>query len=156
MHPPLSRVRVGVVLLDKDRILVVRMHRDTGDIYVLPGGGIQLNEGIFECARREAKEEAGIDIEIERVLYLKDLCTAADHAIEIVLLGKIVKGTVRTGSDPEDKGKNVLKEVSFVPLTELKNMRFHPKQLRESLAADSANGFKDCPRYLGKFVYPED
>ena len=39
-----SRIRVGVVLIKKDEILLVSMHRDSGDIFVLPGGGLEIGE----------------------------------------------------------------------------------------------------------------
>ncbi|MEK6823386.1 MAG: NUDIX domain-containing protein [Nanoarchaeota archaeon] len=150
-----TRVRVGVILIDDGRVLVVRMHRDTGDIYVLPGGGLDHGENIMECAVREAREEANVDINVERILYLKELFTDTEHGLEIDFLGSIVGGSVRKGFDPEEKGKNVLKEVVWVPLGALPTMNFHPKQLRERLARDVIVGFKDCPVYLGRHQYPE-
>ncbi len=149
------RIRVGVVLLQDERVLLVRMHRDSGDIFVLPGGGLEFGEGIYECAVREVKEETNLAIAVKKILYLKDLCTEKDHALEIVLLGKILRGKVEKGFDPEEKGKNVLKEVKWISLKELSKLNFHPKQLKEELPKDATAKFKDNPKYLGKFKYPE-
>ena len=150
-----SRIRVGVVLIKNNEILLVSMHRDSGDIFVLPGGGLELGEGVYECAIREVKEETNLIVSIEKILYLKDLCTETDHALEIVLLGKIIEGEVKKGFDPEAKGKNVLKEVKWTSLKELSKINFHPKQLKELLNSDLQNKFQDNPKYLGKFKYPE-
>jgi 8-oxo-dGTP diphosphatase len=48
------------------------------DVWMAPGGHIEQNEGLFECARREIKEETGLEIKNLKVKvigngYLKDL-----------------------------------------------------------------------------------
>ena len=48
------------------------------DVWMAPGGHREFNEGLFECARREIKEETGLEIKNLRVIatgnaYLKDL-----------------------------------------------------------------------------------
>lgn len=155
MTKMISRIRLGVVLLEKDKLLVVQMQRSSGDIFVLPGGGLELGEGIFECAKREVKEEANVDIDILKILYLKDLCTDTEHALELVLLGKIIGGKIAKGFDPESKTESVLHAIKWVPLGELKELNFHPKQLKDLLPNDAKNDFTGTPNYLGKFQYPE-
>ncbi|MEK6874966.1 MAG: NUDIX domain-containing protein [Nanoarchaeota archaeon] len=150
-----SRIRVGVVLRKNNEILVIRMHRENGDIFVLPGGGLEVGEGIIECAKREVKEETGLTIELHKILYLKDLVTATDHALEMVILGNITGGYIVKGFDPENKGCNILKEVTWISVDELKNLNFHPKQLREALPTAFKSDFADATTYLGKFQYPE-
>jgi 8-oxo-dGTP diphosphatase len=48
------------------------------DVWMAPGGKIEKNEGLFECARREVQEETGLKIKNLRVKvigngYLQDL-----------------------------------------------------------------------------------
>lgn len=48
------------------------------DVWMAPGGHLDFNEGLFECARREIKEETGLSIKNIKVkaigtAYLKDL-----------------------------------------------------------------------------------
>lgn len=152
-----SRIRVGVVLLDdSNKIIVVRMHREnSSDIYVLPGGGVENGEGLFEAAIRETKEETHLNIEITKILYLKSLYTSTENALEVILLGKIKSGIIAKGFDPEEKGKNTLKEVLLVRVADLKDLNFHPTQLKELLADDVKQGFNKSAVYLGNFKYPE-
>ncbi len=47
-------------------------------VWMAPGGHREFNEGLFECARREVKEETGLDIKNLRIMatgngYLTDL-----------------------------------------------------------------------------------
>ncbi len=47
-------------------------------VWMAPGGKREFNEGLFECARREIKEETGLDIKNLRIIitgssYLKDI-----------------------------------------------------------------------------------
>ena len=75
--------------------------------------------------------------------------------MEIIVLGDILSGELVKGSDPEDKGKNVLKAVKWIPVTELKNLNFHPKQLRTILPLAFKKNFTNEAEYLRKFQYPE-
>ncbi|MFH1376875.1 MAG: NUDIX hydrolase [Candidatus Woesearchaeota archaeon] len=152
-----TRIRIGIVLLDGTKILLVKMHRENAkDIYVLPGGGIHKGEDIFEAAIRETKEETNLDIKIKKILYLKSLYAEEENSLEIILLGQIKKGKLQVGYDPEEKGKNVLADVQFIELNELKNLNFHPKQIRTLLKKDHDKNFKDGATYLGNFKYPEN
>jgi len=150
------RIRVGVVLIEQSKILLVKMHRENSrDIYVLPGGGVHHKESLVEAAIREIKEETNLDIKLVKILYLKSLHSCDDGSIEIIFLGKISGGLLKKGYDPEDKGKNILKEVNFLDISNLKNINFHPKQLKNILEEDFKNGFRNDVVYLGNFEYPE-
>jgi 8-oxo-dGTP pyrophosphatase MutT (NUDIX family) len=53
---------VKCVLVDGDRILLVR-HSYGPNEWDLPGGGLKRNESPMSAARREMKEELGVDID---------------------------------------------------------------------------------------------
>jgi len=73
----------------------------------------------------------------------------------MIFLGKITGGNLQKGFDPEDKGTNVLKEVVFENLNTLKEINFHPKQLKTLLIEDWKIYFSKDTKYLGNFEYPE-
>ncbi len=64
------KVRVGVVLIQPEGILLVR--QNNRPFWVFPGGTLEANEGLVECAVREMKEEVNLDVQIEKILYLAD------------------------------------------------------------------------------------
>lgn len=72
-YPSYAMVGVGVLLRQDNRVLLAqrRYEPDIG-LWTLPGGLVELGEGIREAAKREAKEETGLDIEIERLLGVVD------------------------------------------------------------------------------------
>jgi 8-oxo-dGTP diphosphatase len=68
------RIAAGVLVEEGGRILMVR-HMRPGhyDFWVAPGGGVQGDESLAEAARREAREETGIDVEPIRLAYIEEL-----------------------------------------------------------------------------------
>lgn len=62
MYPSLPIVGVGAVVLEGDRILLIKRSRPPGaGKYSVPGGIQKLKESIYEAAVRELKEETGIE-----------------------------------------------------------------------------------------------
>ena len=59
------------LILQQGRVLLLTMRR-TGK-YHPPGGGIHPAETVEETLRREVREEAGIEIRVERFLHLEEL-----------------------------------------------------------------------------------
>lgn len=51
------RLAAGCLVVDEDRVLLVRyLKRDGGDWWVAPGGGVQGDESIADAAAREVQE----------------------------------------------------------------------------------------------------
>jgi ADP-ribose pyrophosphatase YjhB (NUDIX family) len=57
---------VIVAVIDEGRILLTK--RDDFEVWCLPGGGVEDGESMAEAAIRETKEEAGIDVELTRLV----------------------------------------------------------------------------------------
>lgn len=62
MSKETPRVCVGVVILNpNDEMLLLCSHKFSNH-WIVPGGGVEWGESMAECAKREVKEETGLDI----------------------------------------------------------------------------------------------
>lgn len=140
-HP---RLRVAVVVVREGELLLVRHQKGERTYWLLPGGGLDYGETFAECATRELREETGLEIEIERCLYLSE-GVAPDksrHIVHVTLLGRLVGGTL-TKTD-----EAVVAEVAWVPVERLRDLTLFPA-IQEALEASHAAAFDHDMRYLG-------
>ncbi len=73
-YPSQPLVGVGAVVWRGDEVLLVRRrHPPRRDRWSLPGGLQKLGETLFEAARREVREETGVDIRVLGVADVVDL-----------------------------------------------------------------------------------
>ena len=105
-----DRVRVAAYAIVRDageRVLLCHIHPavGVGDVWTLPGGGLEFGESPAHAALRELEEETGFVGEIERLIEVDDrLFTRADgpdrmHAIRIVYEVRVVDGALRDELD---------------------------------------------------------
>jgi nucleoside triphosphatase len=62
---------VGALILKDKKVLLVKSWK-WGNLYCIPGGHIELGENIEEAVKREIKEEIGLGIELEKVLFIQE------------------------------------------------------------------------------------
>lgn len=140
----LPRTRVAVVLVDGDKLLLVRHVKGDRTYWLLPGGGLDYGETIAECAARELNEETGLDIRVERHLYLSE-AIAPDkrrHILNVFVQGSLVGGTL---TQPDEA---VIAEVAWVPFAEIRGLTMYPA-IADTLLASYEAGFQHDMRYLG-------
>lgn len=128
-------VRV-IIFDDERRILMVRQHHEDKDIWMVPGGAIEENENARQAAIREVKEETGLDVEIEKLIWhVEEVSEKRGQRFVNFFLAKIVGGNLELGYDPELLGQEqVMKEVRFVSKEELKSFEnVYPEYLRSEL-----------------------
>ena len=100
---------VGAVIEDSEgRILLVKHKPERGgywqDKWICPGGSLELGETLEEGARREVKEETGLDIDIRKLLLpferiVHEVRKTALHVIYIDFIARAVGGEFTPGSD---------------------------------------------------------
>ncbi len=102
-------VGVGAVVLDRDRVLLVRRAREPlKGVWSIPGGGLELGETLAEGLRREIREETALDIEIlERVEVFERIMRDGGgrvqyHYVLIDYLCEPAGGVLRAGDDVDD------------------------------------------------------
>jgi len=83
-------VRVGALLVDEGRLLLVQQARGSERYWLLPGGGLTAGETLADCARRELREELHLDIAPGTPLALvesisPDLIAYPKHVLHVLL-----------------------------------------------------------------------
>jgi len=63
-YPPAPIVGVGAVVVDGDRVLLIRRGREPmKGQWSLPGGALEIGETLVDGVRREVREETGLEVE---------------------------------------------------------------------------------------------
>lgn len=105
-HTPLLATDVVVELEGEPvrRIVLIR-RRNPPPGWALPGGFVDVGETVEEAARRELREETGLDIRLEAVLgvYSAPDRDPRGHCVSIVFVAQ-ARGTPRAGDDAGELG----------------------------------------------------
>jgi ADP-ribose pyrophosphatase YjhB (NUDIX family) len=143
--PSIPTTRVSVIVLDdKEQILLVKHKKGNRQYWVLPGGRLEYDETFFECAVRELKEETGLDVQVERFLFLSEAIAPdrSRHIVNIYLKARVIGGIMKIGNEP------VLAAVDFVPLSELNRVTLFPP-IGKIILEGAPSGFRNGIEYLG-------
>ena len=137
------RIRVGGIILDKDRMLLIAHEKD-GDIYwLLPGGGVNFGESLEDALRRELLEELNISVKIDKISLLSDSIhpSGQRHIVNVSFLCSYLSGEYKLGEEDRLHGFN------FFTAEELESLKIYPPINTELI--DILKG-KDSATYLGK------
>lgn len=98
-------------------ILVKRVFDPYKDCWALPGGFVEYGETVEDAVIREAKEETGLDIRIEKLsgVYSDPNRDPRGHSVSVCFLCKAVGGELKTSAET--------KEVKAFSKKELKTTR---------------------------------
>jgi len=108
-YPEHPVVGVGAVVVRDGRALIVRRgHEPRKGEWSLPGGMLDLGESLADAARREVKEETGLDVEIGPIIETFDRVHRDDqgriryHFVIVDFVCWSASGEAVAGSDAED------------------------------------------------------
>lgn len=95
----IERPKVGLgVLIFKDKkvLLGKRKNAHGAGEYAFPGGHLEFMESFEDCARREVREETGIEIENIRFQYLGNITSYGNkHYVQIMLMADWKEGDAK-------------------------------------------------------------
>lgn len=95
---------VIIRLADGSIVLAKRKNSPYAGEWGLPGGKLEGDETIEETAVREAKEETGLDIRLDKVIgvYSEPERDPRGRYVSVAFLAHPVSGMMEAGSDAED------------------------------------------------------
>ncbi len=148
---PVRTAARAVVICD-GKLLATKMRDRRGVYYILPGGGQKPGETLEETVKRECLEEVGVDVTVDRLLYIREYIGknhtfSANHAqfhqLESVFLCSVKDphaACPRVETDNHQIG------VSWLSLEHLAHIRFYPESVKRFFDGDSV---EVSPIYLG-------
>ena len=120
----MPRIGVGAMIVRDERVLMGRrMSGQRPGWYGWIGGKLEFGETLQQCARREAREEAGIEIANLRLLCISSIIVEDQHWIDIEFLADIAAGEPRAAAPDE------LIDWAWYPLDQLPGPIFEPAAL---------------------------
>ncbi|MCD6477529.1 MAG: NUDIX hydrolase [Candidatus Aenigmarchaeota archaeon] len=94
------------VIIEKDGeiLLIKRGSKTFHGKLALPGGHVEYGETVEDAAKREVKEETGLNIEIKKLfnVYSDPKRDPRGHVVSIVFVGEIKSGKTKASSDAAD------------------------------------------------------
>ena len=87
------RISAGAIVVREDQVLLVRHRGTDGRSYLVgPGGGVLSSEGIQQAVVREVWEETGLEVNLQKVLFVEDLLSQRHRIVKIWFLCNLIGG----------------------------------------------------------------
>jgi 8-oxo-dGTP diphosphatase len=128
------RVGVGVLITHENKVMLARrLHVHGKGTWSTPGGYLEFGETPEDCARRETREETGIEItDLHFRAITHDVFIAEDrHYITIWMEARYLSGVARVNAPYEMAETGWfewehLPEPLFLPLSNILSGRYYP------------------------------
>jgi 8-oxo-dGTP diphosphatase len=121
------KIGVGVIVINGNKVLLGKRKNAHGEgSWSFPGGHLELNEEIEECAKREVMEETGILIKnLKRGPYTNDIFKEEKkHYVTLIIISEYNSGEVKVMEPDKCErwewfGWNNLPHPLFMPVSNL-------------------------------------
>lgn len=138
----LFQIRVTGILIENDKILLVKQKVSSMRTWSLPGGRLEHGETINQGIMRELKEETGLDVKTTKLLFVCDKPDVMPPIIHITFLLERIAGEIVLPTNEFDE--NPIYDVKMVAISDLYDYGFSKRFI--DIVKD---GFKDSGRYMG-------
>lgn len=113
----------SAVVIDDEGRIVLQRRRDN-EMWVLPGGVMELGESVAECAIRETREETGLDVEVTGIVGIysdpKHVFAYDDGEVRqefsICVLAQVRGGTIQVSDESHEVQAFDAHEIEDLPM----------------------------------------
>ncbi|MBA2874249.1 NUDIX domain-containing protein [Thermaerobacillus caldiproteolyticus] len=125
------RVRACALIIENDAVLLVEFQDENGLHYNLPAGGVERGESLIEAVKREALEEAGVEVEVGSIAFVheiaphlqKNISVTSPHQVSIVFECKRINDSIQPCPTSPDENQTGVK---WIPLSHLSRITLYP------------------------------
>jgi len=141
---------VRAIVINGDKLLVMKRNKFGHEYYTLIGGGVDLGEDTEAALRRELREETGLEVGQARLVFLED---GGDmYGIQNIFLCEYIGGDPALSPDSEEAkitalGRNIYEPI-WLPLKELMQVNFRSTSVRDAVLEGVRRGFPAEPQTL--------
>jgi 8-oxo-dGTP diphosphatase len=139
--------RAAIILLQDDQIAMIERHRAGLHYFTFPGGHVEPGEAPEQAAVREAKEELGVDVSIQRLVAEIQWHAKPQYYYFVVASG----GQFGTGTGEEmntplpERGSY---QPVWIPVKGLLDLPVFPRSMAEIVVKACSAGWSDTPALL--------
>jgi 8-oxo-dGTP diphosphatase len=139
-------VRCAGIVEKDDEFLLVHSQYDDELFWIFPGGGLEPGERLRDCVKREVLEETGLDVEVEKLVFINETPPSKDSMVHFTYLcTPISSDDAIIGSDP-DKEDEVIHDVRYFSIEEIRDLdNFLPPHMKDVFEQAVDNDFDDSP-----------
>ncbi|MFD2613430.1 NUDIX domain-containing protein [Paenibacillus gansuensis] len=143
------RLRACALIIQDEAILLIEYKNDDDDgvHYNLPAGGLEPGETFVEAVKREAKEEACVDVEVGSVAFVYEYQPAKNNFIygNRHSVGITFKCELKAGSTPQlpQKPDSNQTAVKWIPISELHSIQLYPEIIQDIVDYHNGNKYRN-------------
>lgn len=146
MDRKLPHIRLTGILVEDGKVLLVKEVLRERSRWNLPGGSLEAGETVEAGLVRELREETGLDVRVEELLYVTDRFKTLGHQVVDLCFRVSRTGGCFADRLADDGSGETLSEVRMVPLDELGSCGLGEKFVELVRA-----GFPHKGSYAGEF-----
>lgn len=123
------RISSGGIVINQDKILLVKYVDSKGKSYLVgPGGGVLINENTSQAVVREILEETGLKVKPKKILFVEDMLSKRHRIIKIWFLCGLLGGKLRLTHGAKEEE---ILEVGWFSREQLDNETVYPLPLKK-------------------------